>query len=116
MKGLAYAYRDRRARKGDMRKIPSIVHPTSPLPGYTSVLTRSVPRLARRGLNDHARFAGFGCFQFLKFALMGLQPGLRSFAPLGLNHRPTAARDKLQYVRRTTLVAFLGDTIQKGGG
>ena len=42
------------------------------------------PRL-RRELHDFARFAGFSTTDSIKLALMGRWPGLRSFAPLGLN-------------------------------
>ena len=55
-----------------------------PYGAYLSCRSRSVPRLARRGLNDRARFAGLAPRQVLRSMPMGRWPRLSWFAPLGL--------------------------------
>ena len=47
-------------------------------------LSRSVPRLARRGLNDRARFAGFTARRALRLMPMGRWPRRSCFVLLGL--------------------------------
>ncbi len=59
-------------------------HPDAVPPGLAAPPAARIPRLARRGLQDHARFTGFRALLPLKLALMGCWPGPSYFAPLGL--------------------------------
>src|ERR1019366_9094804 len=52
---------------------------TSPRPGLRTPSATFLPRLARRGLNDSARFAGFRSLPLI-LALMGTRPALQSAA------------------------------------
>ena len=56
----------------------------SPLRGLSSRRSRSVPRLARRGLNDRARFAGLAARQVLRLMPMGRWPREQLFFIISL--------------------------------